>query len=108
MSKKYIIPTKSSFSGKDYDDYKLYSVDFMPFDEHQDEFAENINKIANIIEKSDGLEFDKEDFLESLTKAKGFACSTIILSEEGFPYRVYFDSPSDLEKFLMVKDENPS
>jgi hypothetical protein len=44
--KNKTIPTKISFSGKDYDEWKLNSADFKPF-AYQDEFAESINEIAS-------------------------------------------------------------
>ena len=87
------LPRKNQFSGLDHQNWKLSSVDFMPFGEHQDEFAENINKISNLI--------DDEDLLETLEKAKSFACSTIILNSKGTCQRVFFDSPKDLENFLI-------
>lgn len=89
------IPTKISFSGKDYDEWKLNSADFKPFD-YQDEFAENINKIAKILE---GLPRCKEELFETLRQAKYFACSTIIPDGSGFS-RVFFDTPNDLRHFI--------
>lgn len=94
------IPTKISFSGKDYDDWKLHSVDFKPFS-HQDDFAENINKIAEILYTLPRCE---EELLETLEKAKSFACSTIIRDGRGFS-RVFFDAPVDLENFIKNYQE---
>ena len=112
MSNKNI-PTKTSFSGKDYYKWRLNSVDFFPFDDHQDEFAENINKIieiACILDKHLTLHpqladkiFPKRtckgELLESLQKAKSFACSTIIFNGSEFS-RVFFNTPKDLENFI--------
>jgi hypothetical protein len=97
-----IIPTKTSFSGKDYDEWKLHSVDFMPFF-YQDEFAENINKIAEIINQNNLR--NKEELLETLEKAKSFACSAIIPHGNNFS-RVFFDTPKDLENFIKNYKEN--
>jgi hypothetical protein len=91
------IPRKNQFSNLDNENWKLASVDFMPF-EHQDDFAENINKICSLT--------DDEDLLDTLTKAKLFACSTIILNSEGVCQRVFFESPKDLENFLINYQEN--
>lgn len=98
------IPTKTSFSGKDYDEWRLNSADFMPF-AYQDEFAENINKIIEILESLPRCE-GKGKLLESLQKAKSFACSTIIPDGGGFS-RVFFNTPKDLENFIRnYKEEN--
>ncbi|NBN88423.1 MAG: hypothetical protein EBV32_04990 [Proteobacteria bacterium] len=94
MSNKNI-PIKTSFSGKDYDEWKLHSADFMPF-AYQDEFAENINKIIEILENLPRCE---GELLESLRKAKSFACSTIIPDGGGFS-RVFFNTPQDLRNFI--------
>lgn len=103
MSNKNI-PTKTSFSGKDYDEWKLNSADFMPF-AYQDEFAENINKIIEIL---NGLPRCEGELLESLQKAKSFACSTIIFDNRGKSIRVFFDTPQDLENFIRnYKDKQP-
>jgi len=89
-----IIPTKTLFSGKDYDNWKLHSVDFMPFKYH--DFAENINEIAKILKS---LPKCNSELLETLEKAKHFACSTIIPDNRDFS-RVFFDTPQDLENFI--------
>jgi hypothetical protein len=89
------IPIKTSFSGLDHDNWKLHSIDFKPF-VYQDEFAENINKIAIILESLPKC--DKE-LLETLSKAKDFACSTIIPDGTGFS-RVFFNTPNDLKNFI--------
>jgi len=94
--KNKTIPTKISFSGKDYHDWKLNSADFKPFC-YQDEFAENINKIAEIL-NNDNPKY-KDELLETLEKAKSFACSTIIPDDSGFS-RVFFDTPNDLRYFI--------
>ena len=93
--KNKIIPTKISFSGKDYTDWKMYSADFKPFC-YQDEFAENINKINEILKSLPRCE---GELLETLKKAKSFACSTIIPDGTGFS-RVFFDTPKDLRHFI--------
>lgn len=90
------IPTKISFSGKDYDEWKLHSADFKPFC-YQDEFAENINKIAKIVNNSSSIY--KNELLEALEKAKSFACSTIVPDGRGFS-RVFFNTPNDLRHFI--------
>jgi hypothetical protein len=86
------IPRKDTFGGEDYKNWKLYSVDFYPFTDLED-YAQEINKIAELI--------NNEDLLETLQKAKNFACSTIILNSKGKCQRVFFDSPEDLENFLI-------
>lgn len=97
------IPTKTSFSGKDYDEWKLHTADFAPFT-YQEEFAEAINKIAKIIPSNQR----SDEVLETLRKAKAFACSTIIPDGTGFS-RVFFDTPEDLKRFIEnyqeTKDE---
>lgn len=93
--KNKTIPTKTSFSGKDYDEWKLHSADFMPF-KYQDEFAEDINKIVKILKNLPRCE---GELLETLEKAKSFACSTIVPDAGGFS-RVFFDTPSDLRNFI--------
>jgi hypothetical protein len=90
------IPKKISFSGKDYDKWKLHSADFKPF-LWQDEFAENINKIAEIVNHNNPRH--KDELLETLEKAKSFACSTIIPDGTGFS-RVFFKTPNDLKYFI--------
>ena len=93
--KNKTIPLKKCFSGKDYYDWKLHSADFMPFF-CQDEFAEDINKIVKILKD---LPRCKGELLETLEKAKSFACSTIIPDGMGFS-RVFFDTPDDLRNFI--------
>lgn len=93
--KNKTIPTKISFSGKDYADWKLHSADFMPF-VYQDEFAEDINKIIRILKDLPRCE---GGLLETLEKAKSFACSTIIPDGRGFS-RIFFDTPNDLKHFI--------
>lgn len=99
--KNKIIPIKKYFSGKDYDEWKLHSADFMPF-KYQDEFAEDINEIAKILK---GLPRCKGELLEALKKAKSFACSTIIPDGRGFS-RVFFDTPDDLGNFIEKYQED--
>ena len=95
MTKILEIPRKNEFSVEDHNKWKLSSVDFSPFI-NQDEFAENINKIFNGIKS-----LTDKDLLETLEKAKSFACSTIILDSKGNLQRVFFASPKDLENFLI-------
>lgn len=98
--KNKIIPIKKYFSGKDYDEWKLHSADFMPF-KYQDDFAENINKIVKILES---LPRCQGELLETLEKAKSFACSTIIPDGSKFS-RVFFDTPDDLRNFIEKYQE---
>jgi len=100
--KNKTIPTKISFSGGDYDKWKLHTVDFKPF-LYQDDFAENINKIAKIV--NDSNKKYKDELLETLEKAKSFACSTIIPDGREFS-RVFFDTPNDLKHFIENYKEN--
>ena len=86
------IPRKDTFGNKDNDEWKLSSVDFFPFTDLED-YAEDINKIAESIEDT--------SLLEVLGMAKMFACSTIILNAAGNCQRVFFESPKDLENFLI-------
>lgn len=86
------IPKKNTFSSNDYDNWKLCSVDFYPFTDLED-YAVEINQIAESL--------NSEDLLETLMKAKSFACSTIILNKQGKCQRVFFESPKDLEYFLI-------
>ena len=86
------IPRKDTFSGEDYKNWKLRSVDFYPFTDQED-YAKEINRIAELI--------NNEDLLEALQKAKYLACSTIILNSKGKCQRVFFESPKDLENFLI-------
>jgi hypothetical protein len=93
--KNKTIPTKISFSRKDYDVWKLHSSDFEPFQD-QDKFAKNINEIAKILA---GLPMVKDELFKTLEQAKSFACSTIIPDGKGFS-RVFFDTPNDLKYFI--------
>lgn len=94
--KNKTIPKKISFSSKDYDEWKLHSADFEPFC-YKDEFAGNINKIAEIVNNSSSIH--KDELLEELEKAKSFACSTIVPDGRGFS-RVFFDTPNHLRLFI--------
>ena len=99
MTKINEIPRKTKFSGVDGKEWGLFKVDFKPF-EYQDDFAENINKIANLI--------GDEDLLETLQQAKDYACSTVILNDEGHCQRVYFENPKQLENFLVNYNDKSS
>jgi hypothetical protein len=99
--KNKTIPTKISFSGKDYDDWKIHSADFKPF-EYQEDFAEDMNRIACIVSDAKNAGYSeayKALLIEALEKAKSFACSTIIPDGTGFS-RVFFDTPEDLKSFI--------
>ena len=94
------IPRKDTFGTKDYDDWKLSSVDFLPFTGLED-YAKGINIVREILVDL-GVPADNRESVEEVMRwAKSFACSTIILDSSGKCQRVFFESPKDLENFLI-------
>jgi hypothetical protein len=94
------IPRKDTFGNKDNDEWKLSSVDFFPFTDLED-YAKGINMVREILVDLGVPSHNRESVEEIMQWAKSFACSTIILDSSGKCQRVFFESPKDLENFLI-------
>jgi len=98
---KNFLPIKNSFSGLDYQKWKLTQVDFYPF--YKSDFADNIFKIMLCLQNKP----ENKELLDTLEQAISFSCSTIISNDKGEFQRVFFESEKDLENFLInYKQEN--